>query len=329
VAKIVLGVGTSHSPMISTPAEHWLDHSVRDRHYPLFDSDGQRLDFDTLARENGERLAASIDPSAMPQLLARTDAALDRLREAIRAARPDICLVIGDDQDELFHHDNMPCFSVYYGETILCRRPDNMAQKAEALQKAAWGYYTDEPTHFPAHPGLARHLIAQAIGAGFDIAASQSQPQGLGMSHAYTFMYRRLLDAGVPMVPVFINTYFPPNQPRISRVVEFGRMLRSAVENFGEDSRVVAVASGGLSHFLVDERLDRSVLEHCTTGDVAALAAIGEGALKSGNSEIKNWAALAGMMAPERMELVEYVPAYRSPAGTGCGLAFGLWKGQA
>lgn len=325
MARIVLGVGTSHSPMLSTPAEHWLGHAVRDPAYPLFDSDGRALAYDELAKKNGERLAPLIEPSAMPGNLARTDAALGRLREAIAAARPDVCVVIGDDQDELFHHDNMPCFSVYYGKNILCRKPD-MSKKAPALQMAAWGYYTDEPTRFPAHPALAQHLIAQAIGDGFDVAASASQPQELGMSHAYTFLYRRLIAADVPCVPVFINTYFPPNQPRIARVVAFGRMLREAIESFEPDLRVAVVASGGLSHFLVDEALDRAVLDHCASGNVDALAAIGEGALKSGNSEIKNWAALASLMSPARMQLVDYVPAYRSPAGTGCGLAFGTWE---
>lgn len=329
MARIVLGVGTSHSPMISTPAEHWLDHAVRDPKYPLFDSSGKKLDFDTLAQQNGARLAERIKPEAMPGLLARSDAALERLRDAIRAARPDVCLVVGDDQDEMFHHDNMPCFSVYYGETILCRRPDNLAQKAPALQKSAWGYYTDEPTHFPAHPALARHLIAKSIEHGFDIAASNSQPQGLGMSHAYTFLYRRLLDANVPSVPVFINTYFPPNQPRIGRCVDFGTMLRSAVDSFDADCRVAVIASGGLSHFLVDEPLDQAVLKHCSEADLKALSAIGEGALKSGNSEIKNWAAVAALMAPARMSVIDYIPACRSPAGTGCGLAYGLWPGQA
>ncbi|MCH8973943.1 MAG: extradiol ring-cleavage dioxygenase, partial [Chloroflexi bacterium] len=30
MAKIVLGVGTSHSPMLSTPAEKWPEHVKRD-----------------------------------------------------------------------------------------------------------------------------------------------------------------------------------------------------------------------------------------------------------------------------------------------------------
>lgn len=325
MATIVAGIGTSHSPMISTPAEYWLLHAARDRAYPLFDSKGNRLDFDELERANGRRLEPLIDPAAMPGLFARTEAALARLRDRIVQAAPDVCVIIGDDQDELFHHDNMPCFSVYYGDKMTCRKPD-MSKRAEAMQRAAWGYYTDEPTDFPACSGLARHLIDRALSSGFDVAASASQPDGFGMSHAYTFVYRRLMDTRIPSVPVFINTYFPPNQPRIGRVLAFGHMLREAIESYEPGMRVLVIASGGLSHFLVDEELDRTVLGLCSAGDLDGLASIGEGALKSGNSEIKNWAALAALMAPARMDLLDYVPAYRSPAGTGCGLAFGVWE---
>jgi hypothetical protein len=31
-------------------------------------------------------------------------------------------------------------------------------------------------------------------------------------------------------------------------------------------------------------------------------------------------------MAPQRLDLVDYVPAYRSLASTGHGLTFGLWR---
>jgi hypothetical protein len=325
MAKVVIGIGTSHSPMISTPAEHWLDHSARDPHYPLFDSDGRRLDFADLAAAKGPGLADKISPSAMHEYLARSEQALDEIRSAIAAAKPDVCLVIGDDQDEMFHHDNMPCFGIYYGSEILCKKPD-MSKKAPALHLSAWGYYTDEPTPFPAHPELALHLIRQSIEQGFDVSASATQPGGTGMSHAYTFLYRRLLNATVPSVPVFINTYYPPNQPKISRVIEFGAALRSALSSFDDDCRVAVIASGGLSHFLVDETLDRSVLENCVKGDLNGLGALSEEALKSGNSEIKNWAAVASIMAPSTMKMIDYIPAYRSQAGTGCGLAFGIWR---
>jgi hypothetical protein len=324
MARIVIGVGSSHSPLLSTPPEHWVDHAARDHVYPLYDLDGQRLLFAALEQRHGEQFRPLIAAGVMRSHFARTEAALAQLRQALADAAPDLCVVIGDDQEELFHRDNMPAFSVYYGDQVLCKKPD-LSRNSPALQMAAWGHYTDQPTPFPGHPSFARHLIEQLIGARFDVGASAAQPGGVGMSHAYTFLYRRLLAASVPMVPVFVNTYYPPNQPRIGRALEFGAALRAAIEAHPQDLRVAVIASGGLSHFLVNESLDRRVLASLADGDPAALGRLPESALLSGNSEIKNWAVAAAALAPAPMRLIDYVPAYRSAAGTGCGLAFGLW----
>jgi hypothetical protein len=48
--------------------------------------------------------------------------------------------------------------------------------------------------------------------------------------------------------------------------------------------------------------------------------------LVGGTSEILNWVAVAGVMESEPMHLIDYVPGYRSPAATGCGMAFAYWK---
>ncbi|TKC90072.1 hypothetical protein FAZ69_07895 [Trinickia terrae] len=70
--------------------------------------------------------------------------------------------------------------------------------------------------------------------------------------------------------------------------------LGAAVKSFPEDVRVAVVASGGLSHFIVDEELDLRVLHTLQTHDHAALRAIPRGALNSGSSEILNWVTTAG-----------------------------------
>jgi hypothetical protein len=50
--------------------------------------------------------------------------------------------------------------------------------------------------------------------------------------------------------------------------------------------------------------------------------------LYSATSESLNWVALGGVMqhAPLQPELVDYVPVYRSPAGTGGGWCFMRWR---
>ena len=64
----------------------------------------------------------------------------------------------------------------------------------------------------------------------------------------------------IPIVPVALNTYFPPNQPRPRRCYDLGQAIRKAVQSAKGGARVGILASGGLSHFTVDEELDRRVL---------------------------------------------------------------------
>jgi 3-O-methylgallate 3,4-dioxygenase len=88
----------------------------------------------------------------------------------------------------------------------------------------------------------------------------------------------------------------------------------------------MVVASGGLSHFVVDEELDQIVLGAMRANDGEALRRIDPRRLNSGTSEVRNWIAAAGAASHLSASWVEYIPAWRSPAGTGVGLAFGLWK---
>jgi len=47
--------------------------------------------------------------------------------------------------------------------------------------------------------------------------------------------------------------------------------------------------------------------------------------LNAGNSEIRNWIAVAAACRDQAVQWDEYVPVYRTPVGTGVGLAFAYW----
>ena len=89
--------------------------------------------------------------------------------------------------------------------------------------------------------------------------------------------------------------------------------------------RVAVIASGGLSHFVVDEDLDHQVLDGITARDAGALGSLSRDQLRSGNSEILNWIAAAGALESLAPTVLDYVPGYRTPAGTGAGMAFARW----
>ena len=116
-----------------------------------------------------------------------------------------------------------------------------------------------------------------------------------------------------------LNTYYPPNQPTPKRCYNLGQALCAAIESWDKDIRVGILASGGLSHFVVDEELDQQALAGMQAKSVEQLMALPREKINSGSSEIRNWIVVTGATEHLDMDVVDYVPCYRSPAGTGCG----------
>ena len=86
------------------------------------------------------------------------------------------------------------------------------------------------------------------------------------------------------------------------------------------------LASGGLSHFVVDEELDHQALDGMQQKSLVKLSQLPREKINSGSSEIRNWIVVAGASEHLDMEVVNYVPCYRSPAGTGCAMGFARWE---
>jgi hypothetical protein len=86
------------------------------------------------------------------------------------------------------------------------------------------------------------------------------------------------------------------------------------------------VASGGLSHQVLDEATDRHVLGALERKDAATLCSIPVKQLQASTSETLNWITVAGGCEELAFHLVDYVPVSRTPAGTGGGWAFAYWK---
>jgi 3-O-methylgallate 3,4-dioxygenase len=252
---------------------------------------------------------------------------LDRLSDSIQSARLDTLIVVGDDQREQYFEDNMPAFLVYCGASIGNSTLEVPAEAPDYWKRARSQYHEPEaPRDYPVDRGLALHLIDALLEAEFDVSIAQRLARPRGEGHAFGFVHRRLLGgAALPIVPIVVNTYYPPNQPRPRRCFRLGEVLRQAIAGWPQEQKIGVLASGGLSHFTIDEELDRRVLQACSAGDEETLAAIPPAKLNSGNSEIRNWMVMAGAAAGLRAQWREYVPLYRTPAGTGCGMAFAAW----
>ena len=105
--------------------------------------------------------------------------------------------------------------------------------------------------------------------------------------------------------------------------------LRAAIEASPADLRVGVLASGGLSHFVVEEAIDRQVMDGLAEPDGALLRALPREALLEGSSEILNWVMTAGAVAPLPLAWSAYEPIRRTPAGTGIGCGFAIWQEEA
>jgi hypothetical protein len=259
--------------------------------------------------------------------------ALRSLAAVIEQMKPDVVLVLGDDQHEQFLDDNMPMFCVYRGESLPAGRRERRRDGDAALQGMArtWQQaevrgHRESREAYPAHPELAEHLIRCLIDDGFDLSCSNQLRPELGVGHAFSFVHRRLTpERDIPMVPFMINTFYPPNAPSARRCYALGQALRKAVESWDSDQRVAILASGGLSHVIIDEELDNALIQALLEKDVDRLCSFPAERMTLGTSENRNWITLGGAMEPMSMLLAQYVPAYRTPAGTGCGMGFAYW----
>jgi hypothetical protein len=330
MANIVLGLGTSHTPMLTLTAEQWQHRANADYgNQQLNLSDGRLLTYAQVLAEVGPRYAEEVTPALLDRKAAACERALDRLADDFAAAEPDVVLIVGDDQRELFTDANQPAISLFHGQEIITSDKYGHEESADWVRDMGRGYLMDDSHVVPGAPAFALELIHGLMDENFDIATSArvDDPKAAGFGHAYGFIVKRLFRGReIPVVPLLLNTYYPPNVPSAARCHDLGRALARVIARSPSPLRVAIVASGGLSHFMVDEELDRRVLDAFERGDHATLRNIPRAALNSGSSEILNWVVLAGAVESLALDWKDYHALYRTPAGTGVGAAFAVWR---
>ena len=326
MASIILGVGTSHSPVLALPGRLWEQRADADRANPQLSlADGRLVTYDQLVAERGEPFGDTATLAAFDDMAATCQAYLDRIADAVEAARPDVVIIVGDDQNELYTPGNIPAIALFWGDQVVTHSYDD--EVPEWLHRAAPQFAMDHVHCFPGHPDFALELINGLIARDVDIAVCKDvpDPAKAGFGHAFGFPVERLFRGReIPIIPILLNTYYPPNVLSPARCVTLGAALADVIENSPSDLKVAIIASGGLSHFVVEEELDRQVIDNLDRPD--RLAAIDRAGLVEGSSEILNWIMTAAAMPQTPLRWREYVPARRTPAGTGIGLAFAIWS---
>jgi len=269
MAKIVLGLGSSHGPQLSIPLEKWSVFLDKDQN-------DQRYNYKEVLKRANPEIRNELSDSVFKKKSNACQQALSKLRETLAQASPDCLVIIGDDQHEQFWEENMPMFSIYYGDTVIQRARDRSRGSSWLQARAAVG---DEVNR-----------TVQAI------------------------------------VPVMVNAFFPPNQPLPRRCYALGKVIERAIGNWKANKRVAIIASGGLSYFIIDEEIDRMTLDGLIKQNQEKLCSLPvDRLLVLGMGEALNWIMAAGSLEHLHPELLDYVPCYRTPAGTGCAMGFVQW----
>jgi len=194
-------------------------------------------------------------------------AKIERFRETLSRAEPDVLVMVGSDHFHQFWLDNMPQFLV---------------GKAPFFD----GNFYNEEREFGlprftlrGEPDLAAHILRAGLDRNFDLAFSNE----LRIDHSITCPIITLRPAAdLPIVPIYTNIFAPPlPQPR--RFVELGKTIRALVESWDSDARVAIIGTGHLSLELggprqfgphgPDPEFDRRALSWIADGDLSGCLA--------------------------------------------------------
>src|SRR6058998_3066770 len=240
--------------------------------------------------------------------------AIAKLRAKIDALRPDVLIVVGDDQHENLVDDNMPPFTIFVGAEV----------EASVSLRYLNQLKSENRTKYRIDAKMAEALVHGLMDEGFDPSYSKKTRYEGGLGHAFARVLKFLMPEPTRrVVPVMVNTYYPP-APLARRCVKFGAALASLVRRFPSDDRVVVIGSGGLSHTKIDEELDQRFIQALQQNNLAYMSTMPASVLIEGTSEIRNWIVTAGA-ANRSGTLLDYFPLYRTRTGVGCAMGFAYW----
>lgn len=240
----------------------------------------------------------------------RLKTAFAELGRRISLARPDALVVVSPDHWSNFFLDNVPAVCIGVGETN------------DGPPEPWMGGFPNKTIAGDSALGL--HIVETALREGFEPSMSHR----LKLDHGICIpLWRMGLDPLPRIVPMILNSIEPP-LPSLSRCIEWGRLLRRAVESHPGDIRIALLATGGLSHSIgeptmgaIYEDFDKETIRLFNRPE-AELVNFLERQLPShgnGSEEVRNWLVAHGAAGGRGFELVDYLPVPKVIVG--CGFA--------
>jgi 2,3-dihydroxyphenylpropionate 1,2-dioxygenase len=215
-----------------------------------------------------------------------------RIAQGLKALAPDLWIVIANDHAQQFFQNCAPPFTIHVGGE-------------------GRGEFAGRKFKFRLASEPAFAIVKDLYRAGFDPAFTSSAE----IDYALGIPMTHLGLEDVPVLPIYVNAYLPP-QPTMERCYQFGQALARSVALLG--LRTVVVASGGMSHFPGTDRysqpelaFDESVLEPLKEGRLKTLLGYDEKLLDdTGNIELRCWAVAAGAIGERRPDIVQLNPSW-------------------
>ena len=284
---LVSALAASHAPnILLEPGREWED--FMDLHYSM------------AAQKGASR------PTFEQQKKLRQDAeaAFAVLRKDLEESKPDVLIVVANDQFVNFFWNNIPTFFVAVGDEVA-------------------GQFTRHSFRYRNHKQLGKAIIRAGMEKGIDF----SYGENIELQHTQNVpLYFLLREPSIPILPIYVNTWVDP-APSPRRCYQVGELIRAVAEQSKE--RIAILATGGLSHFPgsprigeIDEKFDHRLLEVLRDGKGKALADYSvQELLQAGDTEFLNWMVVIGAVGDAKASYTAYMPDF---VATGWG--FVSWR---
>lgn len=303
----ILGLGCTHAPMILNPPEEWP--KMRQRIYSRIPGYQPPA---AMVQELGDDNGLSHDK----QNQQRIADAFQQLHDKLHDWKPDVVMIVGDDQAENFKRENLPTFSLYTGSEV-----DAYPFHRPIAQVNLWNAPPDAKYTYRCPAEFSRDMVAFLIREGFDMSSATALTGWeWGLPHAHVNPLTFLDPEGkLTILPLFVNCYgeeagdgYPP-RPTAKRCYELGRAIRRFLDTRAE--RVAVIGSSSWSHsFLThkfncsefDTEFDRRNLELLRKGEGSKLAELTpEEIQQSGDHEFLNWLIPLGVIGDRPAQIVD------------------------
>ena len=161
-----------------------------------------------------------------------------RAREWLEEVDPDVVILVYNDHGTAFSLQLIPTFAIGV---------------ADKFKPADEGWGARPVPVVKGDPGLAWHLAESLILDEFDITIVNEMDVDHGLTVPLTITCGDKKEWPFKVIPLAVNVVqYPP--PTGKRCFDLGRAIRTAVENYEEDLKIVVFGTGGMSHQIHGER---------------------------------------------------------------------------